>query len=214
MNEIQQLLVDYGDFRRKSEAQQYIDTGDTLELMARMHNLIVSVFPHEVRHLAELEDKPIAAHNHSLGIDCGSTCPRFVEILHDIARRNPDLEVDGIPGEQVIAGLSNLRDDVERDGNLGEVIDRRVQVYGDPVAGFASIAAMWTEYLDFPVQAHQVPMMMLLMKVVRSKTSPDYSDHSDDIEGYLDIFRKVIGEDMIQARSVNEYIEKKWPGEA
>lgn len=102
----------------------------------------------------------------------------------------------------------------ERGGNLGEVIDRRVQVYGDPVIGFAEIAEMWTTYVGYPIQAHQVPMMMLLMKVVRSKTSPDYSDHSDDIEGYLDIFRKIIGEDMIQARSVNEYIEKKWPGES
>ncbi len=103
---------------------------------------------------------------------------------------------------------------LERAGTLGEVIDRRVQVYGDPIVGFAEIAEMWTTYLGFPVQAHQVPIMMLLMKVVRSKTSPDYSDHIDDIKGYADIFEKVIGEDMIHARSVSEYIEKKWPGES
>lgn len=99
----------------------------------------------------------------------------------------------------------------ERDGNVGELIDRRVQVYGDPITGFADIAAMWSVYLDHTVQAYEVPIMMMLMKVVRSKTSPDYSDHSDDIEGYLDIFRKIIGDDMILARSVTEYIEKKWP---
>ncbi len=103
---------------------------------------------------------------------------------------------------------------VERAGTLGEVIDRRVQVYGNPVHGFAEIAELWTTYLGFPVQAHQVPIMMILLKIQRSKTSPDYSDHSDDIEGYLDIFRQVIGEDMIEAKSVNEYIAKKWPGEA
>lgn len=101
----------------------------------------------------------------------------------------------------------------ERTGTLHEVIDRRVQVYGDPVQGFAEIAEMWTTYLGFPVQAHQVPIMQLLMKVVRSKTSPDYSDHSDDMKGYVDIFQKVIGDDMIHARSVNEYIELKWPAE-
>lgn len=101
----------------------------------------------------------------------------------------------------------------ERDGNLGEVIDRRVQVYGDPVAGFAEIATMWSVLFDVEVPAWKVPIAQALMKVVRMKTSPDYSDHSDDIDGYLDIFRKIIGPDMIHARTVNEYIEKKWPSE-
>lgn len=101
----------------------------------------------------------------------------------------------------------------ERDGHLGEVIDRRVQVYGDPVAGFAEIATMWSVLFDVEVPAWKVPIAQALMKVVRMKTSPDYSDHSDDIDGYLDIFRKIIGPDMIQARTVNEYIEKKWPSE-
>jgi hypothetical protein len=98
----------------------------------------------------------------------------------------------------------------ERAGTLGEVIDRRVQVYGDPVVGFAEIAQMWSVFLGHDVQAWEVPIMMALMKVVRMKSSPDYSDHIDDIKGYADIFEKVMGEDMIQARSVNEYIEKKW----
>lgn len=101
----------------------------------------------------------------------------------------------------------------ERDGHLGEVIDRRVQVYGDPIAGFAEIATMWSVLFDVEVPAWKVPIAQALMKVVRMKTSPDYSDHSDDIDGYLDIFRKIIGPDMIQARTVNEYIEKKWPAE-
>lgn len=102
--------------------------------------------------------------------------------------------------------------DNEREGHLGEVIDRRVQVYGDPVAGFAEIATMWSVLFDVEVPAWKVPIAQALMKVVRMKTSPDYSDHSDDIDGYLDIFRKIIGPDMIQARTVNEYIELKWGG--
>lgn len=99
----------------------------------------------------------------------------------------------------------------EREGNLGEVIDRRVQVYGDPVDGHVRIAQAWSSILDCEVQAWQVPIMMIMMKAVRMRTSPDYSDHSDDIEGYLDIFRQIIGEDMIHARSVSEYIALKWP---
>ena len=43
----------------------------------------------------------------------------------------------------------------------------------------------------------------------RTTQAPNYSDNSDDIEGYLDIFRKIVGDDMIQARSVTEYLEKR-----
>lgn len=99
----------------------------------------------------------------------------------------------------------------EREGNLGEVIDRRVQVYGNPVQSFADIAMNWSSIVGHEIQPWQVPVMMIGMKSVRMRTSPDYSDHSDDIEGYLDIFRQIIGDDMIIARSVTEYIEKKWP---
>lgn len=102
----------------------------------------------------------------------------------------------------------------EREGNLGEVIDRRVQVYGDPVETFARIAQVWSGILGHEVNATDVPLCLIGMKIVRTTQAPDYSDNSDDIEGYLDIFRQLVGEDMIQARSVNEYIEKKWSAQS
>jgi hypothetical protein len=46
-------------------------------------------------------------------------------------------------------------------------------------------------------------------KILRAQHTPDYSDNSDDIEGYLDIFRELVGEDMVHARSVSEYLEKR-----
>lgn len=98
-----------------------------------------------------------------------------------------------------------------RDGNLGEVIDRRVQVYGNPVETFERIAQVWSGILGHPVSAVEVPLLMAGMKMVRAQVMPDYSDNSDDIDGYMDIFRKLVGDDMIVARSVNEFIEKKWP---
>jgi len=52
--------------------------------------------------------------------------------------------------------------------------------------------------------------MLAGYKLVRAAKAPDYSDNSDDVEGYLDIFRKVVGEDMIHARSVTAYIEEKY----
>jgi hypothetical protein len=97
---------------------------------------------------------------------------------------------------------------IER-GQLDELIDRRTAVYGEPVECFTRIALVWSGITGLNIQAYDVPLMMAGMKAVRAQITPDYSDNSDDIEGYLDIFRQVVGEDMIHARSVTEYIELK-----
>ena len=98
-----------------------------------------------------------------------------------------------------------------REGNLGEVIDKRVQVYGNPIEMFPRIAEVWSGIVGHTIHATDVPLMLIGMKLVRTRQAPDYSDNSDDIEGYLDLFRQLVGEDMIHARTVTEYIEKKWP---
>lgn len=98
----------------------------------------------------------------------------------------------------------------QRDGNVGEVIDRRVQVYGNPEKTFIDIAKVWSGIVGHDIQPVLVPLMMAGMKMVRARVMPDYSDNSDDIEGYLDIFRQLVGEDMIHARTVNEFIALKW----
>lgn len=96
-----------------------------------------------------------------------------------------------------------------RDGTVGEVIDTRVQVYGDPVVTFVQIAQVWSGILGVEVQPTSVPLCLIGMKLVRTVQAPDYSDNSDDVEGYLDIFRQIVGDDMIHARSVAEYIALK-----
>ncbi len=98
-----------------------------------------------------------------------------------------------------------------REGTLGEVIDRRIQVYGEPVDCFTRIAQVWSGILGHTVQPCEVPLMMVGLKIVRAQVMPDYSDNSDDVDGYMDIFRKLIGEDMIHARSVDDFIAQKWP---
>lgn len=97
----------------------------------------------------------------------------------------------------------------QREGTVGEVIDGRVGVYGDPVSSFARVAEVWSGILGFPVSATDVPLCLIGLKLVRTQVTPDYSDNSDDVEGYLDIFRQVVGDDMIHARSVTEYLEKR-----
>lgn len=93
--------------------------------------------------------------------------------------------------------------------NIEELVDQRVSVYGDPVACYIKVATVWSAILDHEVQPWQVPLLMMGLKLLRTAETPDYSDNSDDIEGYLDIFRKMIGSDMVQARSVAEYLLKK-----
>ena len=95
--------------------------------------------------------------------------------------------------------------------NVTELIDERVKVYGDPTVTFPQIAQAWSAVLGVQVRPDQVPLCLIAMKLVRTSQTPDYSDNSDDIEGYLDIFRKVVGKDMVHARTVDEYVKQKHP---
>ena len=90
-----------------------------------------------------------------------------------------------------------------------ELVEGRRGVYGDPTETFPRIAQVWSGILGHEVSATDVPLMLIGLKAVRTQVCPDYSDNSDDIEGFLDIFRELVGPDMIQARLVSEYLEKK-----
>jgi hypothetical protein len=96
-----------------------------------------------------------------------------------------------------------------RDGTVGEVIDGRRGVYGEPTNTFPRIAEVWSGIIGHHVNAVDVPLMLMGLKIVRTQVCPDYSDNSDDIEGFLDIFRELVGEDMVHARLVSEYLEIK-----
>lgn len=103
-------------------------------------------------------------------------------------------------------GYRLMQTEEQRDGNVGELIDGRVNVYGDPAKVFIRQAQAWSGILGIEVQPWQVALCMLSYKLVRTAVTPDYSDNSDDIEGYLDIFRTIIGEDMVQARDTAAYL--------
>lgn len=98
---------------------------------------------------------------------------------------------------------------LEAEAEMRHVVDSRQEVYGDKVEGMIRIAQVWTGILGVEVKPAQVPLMMMGMKLVRTSEAPDYSDNSDDVEGYLHIFRDVVGEDMIHARTVSDYATKK-----
>ncbi len=60
----------------------------------------------------------------------------------------------------------------------------RGQEYGKPEDNFATIARLWRVYLDTPINAHDVAMMMILFKVARGKANPEHTDNLTDIAGY------------------------------
>jgi hypothetical protein len=59
----------------------------------------------------------------------------------------------------------------------------RAQTYGPAEDSFARIGALWSAYLDVEVDAYDVAMLMVLMKVSRAKNSPHHDSHVD-IAGY------------------------------
>jgi len=92
---------------------------------------------------------------------------------------------------------------------VDEVIDGRRGVYGEPKDTYPRIAQMISGLLGVEVHDWQVPLIMMCTKLVRTAEAPDYSDNSDDIEGYLALFRELVGEEMLHARSVDDYLMLK-----
>lgn len=93
------------------------------------------------------------------------------------------------------------------------ILDGRA-AYGDRVQNMKEQAAMITAYLSgrSVVEAHDVPMILNLIKIHRLGKMPDYEDNYADIEGYTTIAREVMGDDMIKATTAKEYREIKARG--
>lgn len=92
--------------------------------------------------------------------------------------------------------------------HMNEIVDKRLALYGDPVAVNIRIAQVWTGILGHEVKPVEVPLMMAGLKLVRAQVTPDYSDSSDDVVGWTNIFQLMVGEDMVHARTPDEY----WAG--
>ena len=62
----------------------------------------------------------------------------------------------------------------------------REQQYGAPESNFSLIARLWREYLDTdnPITAHDVAMMMALLKIARIATGKPKTDNYIDLAGY------------------------------
>ena len=56
--------------------------------------------------------------------------------------------------------------------------------YGDKTENHKNIAKLWSAYLDVPVEAHDVALMMSLLKVARTKLGAVSEDTYVDMSAY------------------------------
>lgn len=64
------------------------------------------------------------------------------------------------------------------------VCSDREKQYGSPENNFNLIARLWEDYKGYPFTAHDVAIMMLLLKVARIKTGHGKEDSYVDAAGY------------------------------
>lgn len=88
-----------------------------------------------------------------------------------------------------IKHCDQIRDEVSvREQTLDEakkcIMGNREQDYGTPESNFATIANLWSDYLDKDISAQQVADMMILMKISRIKNGGGTGDSYVDIAGY------------------------------
>lgn len=66
-----------------------------------------------------------------------------------------------------------------------EIINgNRNSEYGPPTQDFQRTSIMWSAYLNKELQAHDVAVLMILLKLSRIAWSPEVRDHWVDLAGY------------------------------
>jgi len=90
-----------------------------------------------------------------------------------------------------------------------ELLEGRKATYGDRVKNMEAVAAMWSALKGVHFEPWEIPLLMSAVKMHRIFQSPDYGDSVDDVDGWMQMFREVMGDDLIQVRTVEEYIAEK-----
>lgn len=76
--------------------------------------------------------------------------------------------------------------------NRSEILDTakqyinvdRADTHGDAESNFGLIAAYWSAHLNKNISAHDVAVMMTLMKLARMRSNPAHVDSAIDAAGY------------------------------
>ena len=80
------------------------------------------------------------------------------------------------------------------------IIGERADQHGDFIENHENIAKLWSSYLGVPITAHDVALMMSLLKIARTKTGAHNPDDYIDAINYIAIAAGIIGNDDFQAR--------------
>lgn len=79
-----------------------------------------------------------------------------------------------------------------QDMNRSQILDTakeyvtkdRADTHGDAESNFGLIAAYWSAHLNVSIRAHDVAVMMTLMKLARMRSNPAHVDSAVDAAGY------------------------------
>ena len=92
------------------------------------------------------------------------------------------------------------------------ILDSRHATYGDRVRNMDAAAGMMDAYLagvdqreDTTLTGADFAMIMVLYKIYRFAVTPDYQDNLDDAEGYLKIVRECLADQLIEAKTAEDY---------
>ena len=67
----------------------------------------------------------------------------------------------------------------------------REKTYGAPDKNLAKIAALWTAYTGFNLNANDVCLMMILLKVARLTNDATHRDSLTDLCGYAALMERI-----------------------
>ena len=71
----------------------------------------------------------------------------------------------------------------------------RARQHGEALAAHTNIAVLWSAYLRIPISARDAALMMVLLKVARTKTGNFNLNDYVDAAGYAAIAAEVAGHD-------------------
>ena len=77
----------------------------------------------------------------------------------------------------------------------GLVSGDRARQHGDALTSHTKIAGLWSAFLGAPITAHDVALMMALLKIARTKSGSFNLDDYVDAAGYAAIAAEVGGRD-------------------
>ena len=78
---------------------------------------------------------------------------------------------------------------------------KRQHEYGNKKENHENISRLWSAYLNYPISAHDVSILMLLLKVARAKFGNPSSDTYIDMVGYSAIAGELADEDNKEHRN-------------